>query len=216
MNDGVPNRLTQTIAADPTTTPSIVRNLLPTVLLRAGSVDDRQRLTLQGGVRYDHLTTNYPDSAHRRSRIRGRRPRSRSSIPQDRHPGIELGRRHGPHGRGLRSVRERQDGAEVQPGQVHGSLRGEQQRLRPQSADSHDGQHDARVDRHRTRISWRTATSPTRTRTASAATCRTRASAKRCSSAATIRGSISGFGNRPYNWSHGRLGSAGGRSRASR
>jgi hypothetical protein len=62
MRNGVPNRLTQTIAAGPTNNPKYVRNLLPTGLY-AQDQWTRNRLTLQGGIRYDHLLTTYPESA---------------------------------------------------------------------------------------------------------------------------------------------------------
>jgi hypothetical protein len=58
----VANRLTQTIVTGPTPNPKYVRNLLPTGFY-AQDQWTRGRLTLQGGVRYDHLTTNYPDSS---------------------------------------------------------------------------------------------------------------------------------------------------------
>ena len=60
MRDGVPNRLLQTIV-----TPNsikYVRNLIPTNFY----VQDqwtRNRLTLQGGLRYDSLISSYPDSS---------------------------------------------------------------------------------------------------------------------------------------------------------
>jgi hypothetical protein len=68
LNNGQPNRLTQVIVKDNSTNPrsnspnpKIVRNLLPTSLY-AQDQWTRNRLTLQGGVRWDHLVTNYPDS----------------------------------------------------------------------------------------------------------------------------------------------------------
>jgi hypothetical protein len=59
VNNGVPNRLTQTIAYPGTA--KYVRNLLPTSFY---AQDQRTtgRLTLQGAVRYDHLITTYPES----------------------------------------------------------------------------------------------------------------------------------------------------------
>jgi hypothetical protein len=68
MRNGEPNRLTQVIVKNNSTNPlgnfpnpKIVRNLLPTSLY-AQDQWTRNRLTLQGGVRWDHLVTNYPDS----------------------------------------------------------------------------------------------------------------------------------------------------------
>jgi hypothetical protein len=68
LRNGDPNRLTQVIVKNnsdnPFTNapnPKIVRNLIPTSLY-AQDQWTRNRLTLQGGVRWDHLITNYPDS----------------------------------------------------------------------------------------------------------------------------------------------------------
>ncbi|MGH2400790.1 MAG: hypothetical protein ACRDF6_13210, partial [bacterium] len=59
FRDGVPNRLTQT-AVFPGTV-KFVRNLIPTSFY-AQDQWTSGRLTLLGGVRYDHILTNYPDS----------------------------------------------------------------------------------------------------------------------------------------------------------
>lgn len=59
MNNGQPNRLTQTIAYPFQV--KYVRNLLPANFY-AQDQWTSTRLTLQGGVRYDHLVSNYPDS----------------------------------------------------------------------------------------------------------------------------------------------------------
>ena len=56
--NGVPNRLTQTISVGADT--KYVRNLIPTNFY-AQDQWTRARLTLQGGVRYDSLVSNYPD-----------------------------------------------------------------------------------------------------------------------------------------------------------
>ena len=60
MRDGVPNRLTQTIVAPNSI--KYVRNLIPDNFY-AQDQWTRDRLTLQGGVRYDSLLSNYPDSS---------------------------------------------------------------------------------------------------------------------------------------------------------
>ena len=60
MRDGVPNRLTQTIVAPNSI--KYVRNLIPTNFY-AQDQWTRDRLTLQGGVRYDSLISSYPDSS---------------------------------------------------------------------------------------------------------------------------------------------------------
>jgi hypothetical protein len=59
MRNGVPNRLTQTIVTENNI--KYVRNLIP-VNFYAQDQWTLDRLTLQGGVRYDHLVSNYPDS----------------------------------------------------------------------------------------------------------------------------------------------------------
>jgi hypothetical protein len=56
--NAVPNQLTQTVMGGPDT--KYVRNLIPTNLY-AQDVWTHNRLTLQGGVRYDSLTSTYPD-----------------------------------------------------------------------------------------------------------------------------------------------------------
>jgi hypothetical protein len=56
--NGVPNQLTQTIMGGPDT--KYVRNLVP-MNFYAQDQWTHARLTLQGGVRYDSLTSSYPD-----------------------------------------------------------------------------------------------------------------------------------------------------------
>jgi hypothetical protein len=58
---GVPNRLTQVVSNDQTNI-KIVRNLLPTSFYGQDQWTTG-RLTLQGGVRYDHLLTSYPEQS---------------------------------------------------------------------------------------------------------------------------------------------------------
>jgi hypothetical protein len=58
-NLGAPNRLTQTIEYPGTA--KYVRNLLPTSFYGQDQWT-HNRLTLQGGIRYDHLLTTYPES----------------------------------------------------------------------------------------------------------------------------------------------------------
>jgi hypothetical protein len=60
FRDGVPNQLTQT-AVNPGDV-KFVRNLIPTALY-AQDTWTRNRLTLQGGLRYDAIVSNYPDSS---------------------------------------------------------------------------------------------------------------------------------------------------------
>ncbi|HEY3045779.1 MAG TPA: TonB-dependent receptor, partial [Vicinamibacterales bacterium] len=59
FNNGVPNQLTQT-AVYPGTV-KFVRNIIPTAFY-AQDTWTRNRLTLQGGARYDAIVSNYPDS----------------------------------------------------------------------------------------------------------------------------------------------------------
>jgi hypothetical protein len=59
INGGQANRLTQVVSNENTSI-KIVRNLIPTSFY-AQDQWTSGRLTLQGGLRYDHLVTNYPD-----------------------------------------------------------------------------------------------------------------------------------------------------------
>lgn len=59
LRDGVPNRLTQTIVAPNSI--KYVKNLIPNNFY-AQDQWTRDRLTLQGGIRYDSLISSYPDS----------------------------------------------------------------------------------------------------------------------------------------------------------
>ena len=63
FSGGVPNQLTQTAQFGGTGPSAVefVRNLVPTSFY-AQDQWTRNRLTLQGGLRYDHILTSYPDS----------------------------------------------------------------------------------------------------------------------------------------------------------
>ena len=61
LNNGVPNRLTQVITNSTAANPKFVRNLLPTAFYGQDQWTFN-RLTLQGGLRYDYLLTTYPES----------------------------------------------------------------------------------------------------------------------------------------------------------
>jgi hypothetical protein len=63
FSGGIPNQLTQTAQYGGTGVSAVefVRNLVPTSLY-AQDQWTKNRLTLQGGVRYDHILTSYPDS----------------------------------------------------------------------------------------------------------------------------------------------------------
>jgi hypothetical protein len=75
LNNMQPNRLTQVIVGSPAANPKIIRHLLPTSLY-AQDQWTRNRLTLQGGIRWDHLVANYPEQ-----RIGG--PGYTASIPNE-------------------------------------------------------------------------------------------------------------------------------------
>ena len=138
--DGVPNQLTQTISVGPDT--KYVRNLDPDELLRAGPVDAQPADPAgRRAVRLSGLELSRP--AHWRPRLAVRPGGDLLSKPVDARVRLE-GHRATP-GRGLRPVREREDGRPVQPRQVHGSHHGEQQRSGHEPADSHGHEHDARL-----------------------------------------------------------------------
>jgi len=59
FKDGTPNQLTQSIVSPLQV--KYVRNLMP-MNFYAQDQWTRNRLTLQGGIRYDHMTSSYPDS----------------------------------------------------------------------------------------------------------------------------------------------------------
>jgi hypothetical protein len=61
VNGGLANRITQ-VVSNANTNLKIVRNLIPTSFYGQDQWTV-SRLTLQGGVRYDHLLTTYPDSS---------------------------------------------------------------------------------------------------------------------------------------------------------
>src|ERR1700730_3345935 len=58
-NNGVPNQISEIVSTPPSNI-KIVRNLLPTSFYGQDQYTTG-RLTLQGGIRYDHLLTSYPD-----------------------------------------------------------------------------------------------------------------------------------------------------------
>ncbi|HEY3043395.1 MAG TPA: carboxypeptidase regulatory-like domain-containing protein [Vicinamibacterales bacterium] len=60
-SNGIPNRLTQVIAFPKGVNVKYVRNLVPTSFYGQDQFTTG-KLTLQGGVRYDHLLTTYPES----------------------------------------------------------------------------------------------------------------------------------------------------------
>ena len=182
--------------------PKYVRNLLPTSFY-AQDQWTAGRLTLQGGVRYDHLLTHV-------SRVEGRRPglhgcrRPEIVYPVEVDPGDPLARRHAAVGRGLRPVRQRQDGPQVQPGQVHGSLR--RRATRTSTSIRSSASPPARRGRGptRTRISCRTAISSNPAKNGECgAMDESELRERECSPGRYDPGLTTGWGNRPYNWALG-------------
>ena len=146
LNNGLPNRLTQVITVnDSDARIKVTRNLWPTSFY-AQDQWTHDRLTLQGGVRYDYYLMNYPDQIGRRPGLYGFGAAG-DRVPVAVDAQVQVARRHAAHGRRLRPVRQRQDGDQVQPGQVHAGRDGDQQRPRSQPDHSHRDQHDADVDR---------------------------------------------------------------------
>ena len=88
---------------------------------------------------------------------------------------------HAARGRGLRSVRERQDGRQVQHREIHGSHHGVQQRPGHESAVSHDHPDDARVDRLEPRLRAELRSEQLRASMANARPWTTRPSGRACS-----------------------------------
>ena len=115
FNNGVPNQLTE---SRPLPGHDRVRTEpRADLLLCAGSVDLRQA-DAAGRRAVRPLLTSYPEA-----RVGGTRLMPTEivyPVPVDARDRLE--RHHAPDGRGLRPVRERQDGRQVQPGQVCGSL----------------------------------------------------------------------------------------------
>ena len=141
-SNGIPNQLTQTISVGPDT--KIRPQSHPDEFLRARPVDaqpaDRAG---RGAVRLPDLELSRP--GHRRSRLAVRPRRDLFSEPLD--PWLRVERPDATIGRGLRPVREWEDGGQVQRRQVSGSHHGEQQRSGHEPADPHGHEHDTRVDR---------------------------------------------------------------------
>ena len=117
----MPNQLTQTIVTENNI--KLVRNLLPENFY-AQDQWTRNRLTVQGGVRFDYLKSTYPDS-----RVGGPGyPYAPQEIfyPARSTPGYGWKDVTPRLGRGVRPLRGRQDGGQVQPREVHGSHHGDQ------------------------------------------------------------------------------------------
>ena len=141
---------------DSTAASSSIAEPAADLVLRAGSVD-AQPADAAGRhpVRLLHDAT----IPTRGSAARAIRPRAQPEIvyPVALDAAGDVERRHAARGRRLRPVRQRQDGGQVQPREVHGGHHGDQQRPRPEPAHSHDHQHDADLDRHQQGLRRRTA-----------------------------------------------------------
>ena len=173
---------------------------MPDNLLRAGSVDPQPA-----------------DAAGRRavrppevlvSRLAGGRPGvsvrpARDLLSGRVDPGYQLERHHAADGRGLRPVRERQDGDQVQPGQVHGSHHGDQQRPGPESAVPHDDQHDALVDRHEQGLRAGLRSREPREERRMRGAWTNQNLGKEVFNRTFDPGYVTGWGTRPYNWELG-------------
>ena len=114
-NNGVPNQITENLAY-----PGWLRTGRHVIPVNFYAQDQwtRGRLTLQGGVRFDNGITNYtsdpiggPDYLLMPKQV---------SFPNRIDPRDQLEGHHTPSGRGLRSVRERQDSPQSQHRQIHG------------------------------------------------------------------------------------------------
>ena len=148
FSGGVPNQLTQTAQFGGTGPSAVefVRNLVPTSFY-AQDQWTRNRLTLQGGLRYDHILTSYPDSCMGGPDY----PLMPKQIcyPARSTAGRALERPDAAHRRRLRPVRQRQDGREGEHREVHAGADGQQQRHGSQSADPPESPDDADVERPR-------------------------------------------------------------------
>ncbi len=147
FRDGVPNQLNQT-AVYPGEV-KFVRNIIPTAFY-AQDTWTRERLTLQGGLRYDAIRTNYPDSSvggpdfqlmPRRRLLRGGFDRRR-----------ELEGHHAADERRLRSVRQRTNRGQVQPREIRPGADGVEQRHGHEPADPHRVEHHPYVERREPRL----------------------------------------------------------------
>ena len=145
LNNAVPNRLTQVITVDDSDARiKVTRNLWPTSFY-AQDQWTKNRLTVQGGIRYDYYLIELPRVEDRRPGLHGlgaagdRLPVAVDTVGQ-------VGRRHAARGRRLRRVRQRQDRGQVQLRQVRAGRHRGQQRPRPEPHHPHRDQHDADVD----------------------------------------------------------------------
>ena len=114
-NNGVPNQITENLAY-----PGWLRTGRHVIPVNFYGQDQwtRGRLTLQGGVRWDNGDHELYVRPDRRS---GLYPHADAGlVPHRVDPGDRLEGHHSPGGRGLRSVREREDGHQSQHRQVHG------------------------------------------------------------------------------------------------
>ena len=150
FNNGVPNQLTQRVG------PTLTSNR---TLPDAFFVQDqwtRSRLTVQGGLRYEHVRSYFPEGEN--GVVEAHRFGPAFTFPQN-DGRARLQRHHASHGRILRPLRQRQDGAEGQHEQVPAG-RVQRRRLHDQQPCRHAAADDEpRMDRRATRTSSPNATS---------------------------------------------------------
>ena len=109
FNNGVPNQLTQRLG------PTLTSNRTVPDAFFVQDQWTRARLTLQGGLRYEHVRSFFPEGEN--GIIEAHRFGPAFTFPRDRGR-ARLQRHHAAHGRVVRRVRQRQDGAEGEHEQV--------------------------------------------------------------------------------------------------
>ena len=122
LNNGVPNQLTQSIS------PWIDNSRAGWHALFAQEQWTLGRLTLQGALRFDRASSWFPEQQAGPSRFLP----TRDHVPRD-EGRRQLQGHHAADGRGLRRVRERQDGAQVQRRQIPRRRRRAAQLHQPES-----------------------------------------------------------------------------------
>ena len=207
FNNGIPNQLTQT-ACIPGHGQAAAQH--PHDSFYAQDTYTRERLTLQGGIRYDGIGTGYPDTGAGgpdyqlmpTPLVLGCRNHGRN--PLEGH--------HAAHGRSVRPFRQRPTAIKFNIGKYLDGAHRQQQR--PRSAPAHSHHPAARRGRGTTRTSSlpatretvtssRTATWSVPTRTASAGAMDNQNFGKEVFTKDFDPELINGWGKRTYNWEMG-------------